>query len=192
MGRYTRLLLIAGVITAAVYIFLSPKGELNRTRSAPEENVFLINDFSMSKAEGSGTYIINAASAQVYRDNNSLLLNDFDIDYSSEETDFYAEGEKGVYIENEGLESEGRITGHADGVSFETGDNGRFLYDFQEGEGLLENDVVYRQGQNVIRSDRSLMKTKEGITEFDGNVSVIYGVENSISGGSSDASRSGG
>jgi hypothetical protein len=176
MGKYTKIILLtAGVILfIAVYSVFKSGG--NKINIDVKKNEIRINNFEMSKVvdEDNNFYKINAAAAKINRKSRVAELSDFTIVYKKGETDFTASAAEGFLEEEVRIDVKGKITGKLNELDFETGEKGKFHYDFDTETGTITGNIVVNNGNGNILSDKAVIYQKENRLEFDGNVRVTY------------------
>jgi hypothetical protein len=175
MGRNIKIILGAGVVLAVVLLIVSSSGrKSDGTGYIPPANVFEIKDFELLTGYDGGDYRLTAAEAKYNRKTNNAEMNSVKVEGSEDGKDIYATADKGYLDKDRFVRAEGNLAGKVGDITFGTAAEGVLKYDMKESSGFIENDVVYRQGTNIIKSDRTLIDIKNGVTRFLDNVSVSY------------------
>jgi len=177
MGRNFKvifLIITALVVTISFTFFRRDDGRIKVDIRA---NEVVIQNFEMAKVfdEKGNYYRVTSSVANIDKDENVAKLTDFQIEYKKDDTNFRAESGYGVIKQDVFVDVEGKITGAMNDLLFETSENGKFRYDFETENGVLEGDVLIRDGEKGnISADRALMYQRDNYVEFDGNVKVNY------------------
>jgi len=176
MGRYTKLILLLSILLLFLGSIVLFKSDKNKISIKVNENEVVINNFEMAKVvdEKNNFYKINAETAVLNRQKRIAELTDFTLVYKKGETDLRASSQHGVIHEEVRVDVSGKIIGTVNEMSFETGSDGEFNYDFDTEIGVIKGNVVVNSAEVTILSDTAHIYHKANSMEFDGNVKVIY------------------
>jgi len=152
------------------------KGEKNTISIKVKENEVIIDNFEMAKVvdEKNNFYKINAVKAVMNRNLRTAELTDFTLVYKKGETDLTAKSHQGILQEEKRIDVNGSIEGTVNDMTFETGQNGSFYYDFATETGVMSGNILVNSPEGTILAETATIYQRINSVEFDGNVKVIY------------------
>jgi lipopolysaccharide export system protein LptC len=172
------LLITLGLIAMNVVLSLSDSEESAEAIAIAENQIYL-EDVRLNRTEpdGKGYAVVLADSAYFDRNNNRVMLNNTELEYTDGINTLVSRADEGQYILDERLITKGHITGNWNNMAFQLGDNGTFEYNFPTGSGAFRDNVVVRQGAengSTIRADEVRFNTNTQNVRFSGKVNMYY------------------
>lgn len=176
MGRYKKQIFILIFTLTVLGLFLFTGGEKNKITINVKKNEIEIKNFELAKVvdEHNNFYKLNADVAVLNKNEKTADLTNFTLVYKKGNTDLTASADKGFLKEEVFMNAKGRIKGIVNGLHFETGNKGKFRYNFNTEKGVMTGNVLVKGEEGTILSNKAMIYHKDNILEFDGNVKVTY------------------
>lgn len=176
MGKYKKLIFLITLLILITAVYPVFHRQKNKVKINVKKNEILIDNFEMAKVvdEHNNYYKINAVRAVMDKMSKTADLTDFKLVYKKGDTDFTANADRGILVDEVTVDVSGKITGTLNELTYKTGDNGTFHYDFDTETGVLTGDVVVNDTEGTILADKAVIHQKDNSVEFEGNVKVNY------------------
>ncbi len=133
-------LITLGIIAMNVVLNLADAVD-SREAVAITENQIYLEDVKLNRTEvnQAGYTVVKARYAYFDRNNNRVLLNDTELEYTDGANRFTSRADRGQYVFDERVLTRGHISGYWNDMIYQLGDNGTFEYDFTAGDGIFRD-----------------------------------------------------
>ncbi|MDR2401227.1 MAG: hypothetical protein LBD73_06210 [Deferribacteraceae bacterium] len=171
--RTVELLAVISTVALVIGIWFSSSTAKSGESVVTAENQIYLEGVTFSQTMDGGDFaVVTAELAYLSRNQDLAVLEKTTLRIEGDGTLFTAKADKGQYFFEKYLSSSGRIEGVYNDLTYSTGDNGSFTYDFAEGGGVLKENVTVRQQAYLITANTVYFDYAENSILFDGAVSL--------------------
>lgn len=160
---------------AVITIILRTDDNMVPYKSELLENIVTLKGVDLLYIIDNSTYVsLKSKTGSANIVNYNFNLQHLNINYKSPDYSIDAFAERGNYISQRFVKAYDNITGYMDNMTFKTGANGIFEYDYKKGKGNIFNNITVMQGTNSISSDTASFDVNNNYIFFKDNVTVYY------------------
>lgn len=139
------------------------------------ENIVTLDDIDLLYIIDNDTYVsLKSKTGSANIVNYNFNLYKLNLNYNSSNYSINAFADRGNYTSQRFIKAYDNITGFMDNMTFKTGVNGILEYDYKTGKGNIFNDVLVKQGENSITSNKAFFDVNNNYIFFKDNVTVYY------------------
>jgi hypothetical protein len=171
--RMTELFAVLATAALIAAIWFSSSSAKSGESVVTAENQIYLEDVTFSRMLDGGDFaVVTAKLAYLSRNHDLAVLENTTLRIEGDGTLFTSRADKGQYVFDKFLSSNGKIEGVYNDLSYSAPDGGSFIYNFADGRGVLRENVTVRQKGSVITADAVFFDYSENSVLFDGAVTL--------------------